>query len=136
MKKKSIGRDTQCDIVLQHETVSHLHAHIHVTDDGYLAVQDANSRAGTFLNRNQRWIRVKKVILGTEDRIRFGDLEVALEKLVAAFGGHLNVRLREGYSVRGKPLVFDQSLLDLPKPKIILEHPRRNPTTGIIEENK
>ena len=136
MKKKSIGRDTQCEIVLNHESVSPVHAHIHVTDEGYLAVQDANSRHGTFLNRNERWIRIKKVILGTEDRIRFGDLEVALEKLVAAFGGPVQVRLREGYSVRGKPLVFDQNLLDLPNPKTILEHPRRNPITGIIEENR
>jgi pSer/pThr/pTyr-binding forkhead associated (FHA) protein len=135
-KNKSIGRDTQCDIVLNHESVSRLHAHIHVTEEGFLAVHDANSRMGTFLNRNQRWIRIKKVILGTEDRIRFGELEVTLEKLVAAFSGHPKVRLRDGYSVRGKPLVFDQSLLDLPKPKVILEHPRRNPSTGIIEENR
>jgi hypothetical protein len=38
--------------------------------------------------------------------------------------------------VRGKPLVFDQHLLDLHKPKIILENPRRNPITGNIEENR
>ena len=35
--------------------------------------------------------------------------------------------LREGYSVRGKPLLFDDMLADLPKPKIVLENPRRTP---------
>jgi hypothetical protein len=44
--------------------------------------------------------------------------------------------LREGYSVRGKPLLIDDILADLPKPKIVLENPRRNPLTGDIEEFK
>ena len=136
MKTKSIGRDAECAIVLNHESVSRIHAQIQVTEEGYLAVQDMNSRNGSFLNRNSRWIRIRKVILGTEDRIRFGDKEVDLKTLVAAFGGQLQVRLREGYSVRGKPLIFDQQLMDLPKPKVIIENPRRNPITGNIEENR
>jgi hypothetical protein len=60
---------------------------------------------------------------------------VPLDRLVELFGNHTRVRLREGYSVRGKPLLFDDMLADLPKPKIILENPRRNPMTGDIEEN-
>lgn len=136
MKAKTIGRNADCDIVVVHESVSLLHAHIHVTEEGYLAIQDANSEKGTFLNRNDHWIRVKKVILGTQDRIRLGDKELSLDSLVAAFGGQHPVRLREGYSVRGKPLIFDQQLLDMPKPKIIIENPRRNPVTGNIEENR
>jgi pSer/pThr/pTyr-binding forkhead associated (FHA) protein len=136
MKTKTLGRDADCDIVLDHESVSRIHAQIRLTDEGYLAVQDANSGNGTFLNRNKQWIRIKKVVLGTEDRIRFGEEEIPLQKLVEAFGGHQRVRLREGYSVRGKPLVFDQHLLDLPKPRIVLENPRRNPITGKIEENR
>jgi len=136
MKTKTLGRDADCDIFLDHPSVSRIHAQIRLTDEGYLAVQDANSANGTFLNRNSQWIRVKKVVLGTEDRIRFGEEEIPLEKLVGAFGGHRRVRLREGYSVRGKPLVFDQHLLDLPKPRTVLENPRRNPITGNIEENR
>jgi hypothetical protein len=46
------------------------------------------------------------------------------------------VQLREGYSVRGKPLVFDQQFQNQPNPKIVLDNPRRNPITGIIEEHK
>ena len=136
MKSQSIGRSTDCDIVVVHESVSPVHAHIHATEEGFLAVHDANSEMGTFLNRNDHWIRVKKVILGTQDRIRFGDKELSLETLVAAFGGQHPVRLREGYSVRGKPLIFDQQLMELNKPKVIIENPRRNPVTGKIEENR
>ena len=96
--------------MLNHDSVSRLHARVDVTGEGYLAVQDAQSRNGTFLHRNGRWIRVRKVILGTQDRIRFGDQDVPLETLVGLFGQHRNVRLREGYSVRGKPLLFDELL--------------------------
>ncbi len=135
MTTKNLGRGSECDIVVNHRSVSRVHVQIHVTEEGYLAVQDENSHNGTFLNRNDHWIRIKKVILGTQDRIRFGEKEVSLEKLVSAFDGQRRVRLREGYSVRGKPLIFDQHLNDLAKPKIIIEHPKRNPVTGNIEES-
>jgi len=131
---KTLGRGTECDLVLKHDSVSRLHASIEVTDEGYLAVGDLNSSNGTFLNRNGRWIRTRRAILGTRDRIRFGEHEVALGELIALFGDQARVQLREGYSVRGKPLLFDQMLAGLPKPKIVLENPRRNPLTGDIEE--
>ncbi len=133
---KTIGRASECDLVLEHDSVSRLHADIEVTQEGYLAVQDAHSSNGTFLHRNGRWIRTRKVILGNQDRIRFGDHEVTMDQLVSLFGGHSRVRLREGYSVRGKPLLFDHFPADLPRPKIVLENPRRNPLTGTIEEVK
>jgi pSer/pThr/pTyr-binding forkhead associated (FHA) protein len=133
---KTIGRGTECDLVLKHDSVSRMHAEIEVTGEGYLAVRDQNSSNGTFLHRNGRWIRTRRVILGTQDRIRFGDHEVTLGELVALFGNQSRVQLREGYSVRGKPLLFDNLLAGLPKPKIVLENPRRNPLTGDIEENK
>ena len=136
MKTKTLGRNADCNIILNHQSVSRVHAQIQLTEEGYLAVQDLNSGNGTFLHRNGSWIRIKKVVLGTQDRIRFGEKELELEKLVQVFGDHHRVRLREGYSVRGKPLVFDQHMLDLPKAKTILENPRRNPITGNIEENR
>jgi pSer/pThr/pTyr-binding forkhead associated (FHA) protein len=136
MKMKTIGRDTECDIVLDHVSVSRRHASIHVTEEGFLSVQDNNSSNGTFLHRNGRWIRIRKVGLGTQDRIRFGEKEVALDRLIEAFGNQVRVRLREGWSVRGKPLVFDQTFTGLPRQKTVLAHPRRNPITGKIEEGR
>jgi len=133
---KTIGRAGNCDLVLDHDSVSRLHARVEVTKEGYLAVQDAGSHNGTCLRRNGTWIRVQKVILGSQDRIRFGDREVPLEDLVSLFAASHRVRLREGYSVRGKPLLFDTLLKDLPRPRAVLENPRRNPLTGDIEENR
>ncbi len=136
MNIKTIGRGGECDIVLDHVSVSHNHASIHVTEEGYLAVHDSNSGNGTFLHRNGRWIRIRKVGLGTQDRIRFGEKEVPLDRLVEAFGNQVRVRLREGWSVRGKPLVFDQKFAGLSGQKVVLENPRRNPITGKIEEKR
>ena len=136
MTIRRAGRGTECDIVFDHASVSRVHVHVEVTDEGYLEVQDAGSVNGTFLNRNGTWIRIRKVILGTQDRLKLGDLEVPLEQLLAVFGDQRRVRLRDGYSVRGKPLVFEQIFANQQKPKIIIENPRRNPLTGIIEENR
>ena len=136
MKKKIIGRGSECDIVLDHASVSRNHASIHVTEEGYLAVRDNNSGNGTFLHRNGCWIRIRKVGLGTQDRIRFGEKEVPLDHLIEAFGNKVRVRLREGWSVRGKPLAFDQTFAGIPRQKAVFEHPRRDPVTGKIEENR
>lgn len=136
MKIKTIGRGGECDIVLDHVSVSRNHASIHVTEEGYLAVHDNNSGNGTFLHRNGRWIRIRKVGLGTADRIRFGEKEVPLDRLIEAFGNKIGVRLRDGWSVRGKPLMFDQTFAGLPGQKTVLENPRRDPITGKIEEKR
>mgnify|MGYP001812437624 FL=1 len=133
---RTIGRAADCDVVLEHGSVSRRHATVQPTADGYLAVIDSDSSNGTVLHRNGRWIRIRKVILGTGDRIRFGEVELPLEQLIALFDHHDRVRLREGYSVRGKPLVFEEWQGDLPRPRVVLENPRRNPLTGDIEENR
>ena len=131
---KTIGRSPACELRLEHDSVSRRHATVQITEEGYLAVQDNGSSNGSFLRRNGRWVRIKRVILGTQDGIRFGEEEVPLEQLVALFGKQSNVRLREGYSARGKPLVLDAYPGDLPRPRVVLENPRRNPITGDIEE--
>lgn len=132
---KTIGRAANCDLQVEDDSVSRLHATVQPTEEGFLAVQDAGSSNGTFLHRNGRWIRVRRVILGTQDRIRLGDHELSLDRLTDLFGAHESIRLREGYSARGKPLVFEEYPGDLPSPRIVLENPRRNPLTGDIEEN-
>ena len=131
---RTIGRAPECQVVLDHDSVSRVHATVRLTPEGYLEVQDSDSRNGTFLCRNDRWIRVRKVILGTQDRIRFGERELELDRLLDSFGRDGRVRLREGYTVRGRPLVFDDRPGELRRPRIVLENPRRNPLTGDIEE--
>lgn len=130
----SIGRSPACELQLDHDSVSRRHATVKLTDEGYLAVHDEGSSNGSFLQRNGRWVRIRRVVLGTQDRIRFGEHEVPLDRLVELFGKRSRVRLREGYTARGRPLVFDDYPGDLPKPRVVLENPRRNPLTGDIEE--
>ncbi|MBT8039742.1 MAG: FHA domain-containing protein [Xanthomonadales bacterium] len=133
---KRIGRATGCELRLEHDSVSRLHASVEVTEEGYLAVFDNDSSNGSFLHRNGRWVRVKRVVLGTQDRIRFGEEEVVLDRLVDLFDQRSRVRLREGYDVRGKPLVFESFTGEAARPRVVLENPRRNPLTGDIEEFK
>ena len=127
---KRIGRAPGCELRLEHDSVSRRHATVEVTEEGYLAVSDNDSSNGSFLCRNGRWVRIKRVVLGAQDRIRFGEEEIALDRLVDLFDNRSRVRLREGYDVRGKPLLFETFDGDLPRPRVVLENPRRNPELG------
>ena len=44
-----VGRDPDCEICLEHDTVSSLHGELALTDDG-VYVRDCQSTNGTFLN--------------------------------------------------------------------------------------
>ena len=136
MKTKTCGSDPSNALVLAHESVSGLHARIELNDDGRVCLNDADSDNGSYLNRNDTWIRIMKVILCSGDRIRFGDIEVPLERLIAVFGSDTNARLE------AKPVALRhtkntvQSYTRLPGQGPVLNKPRRNPTTGKIEENR
>ena len=121
-------------MVVEHPTVSRLHAHIELAGDGQLSLQDAGSSNGMFLKRNDSWIRARRVTLCIGDKIRFGDCEVPLKKLTAVFGNRSNARLesmhfpvRKGHGSTG----FNA---DIKEPVNPFHKPRRNPATGKIEE--
>ena len=130
------GRETSCDLVLEHPTVSRVHARIELADDGRVSVLDSDSRNGTYLNRNDAWIRVRKVTLCVGDRIRFGEHEVPLERLTAVFGNRSGARLgAQHFSLRdGQRRKKSAAEWDDPAP--LLQKPRRNPVTGKIEEDR
>lgn len=114
-----VGRSKACDLVLDHDSVSRQHASVEVTQEGFISIRDKESRNGTHLHRNGNWVRIRRIILGAGDRVRFGSEEVSLDQLLALYGQHTRVRLREG---------------EVSKPKVVFEKPRRNPVTGNIEE--
>ena len=135
MNSKTIGRDPSCDLKLEHPAVSHFHACIELADDGLVSLLDTESRNGVFLNRNDIWIRVRKITLCIGDRIRFGEHEVLLERLTVAFGNSSNVRLEAKHyppvqGNRGLGAFADQL-----ETGPLLQKPRRNPLTGKIEED-
>jgi len=131
---KTIGRETSCDLVIEHSSASRQHASIELSADGSVWLADADSRNGMFLNRNDAWIRVSRVTLCVGDRVRFGDHEVPLHQLTALFGKRAIVSLGEQhFSLRqGKRTNTKKSGWDDPGPS--LQKPQRNPVTGQIEE--
>ena len=133
MNVKTIGRWNQCDLVVEGEKVSPVHAQVQLDNEGFLTVLDAGSDHGTFLQRNNQWIRIMKVELGSRDRIRCGDTEVETDQLVGLFGERVRVQLRDSEALRMPSMLVER--LAAVKPRIAIERPRRNPETGNIEED-
>jgi hypothetical protein len=67
----SIGRASNCDVVLNDASISKLHAHIRTTDE--FVVVDVGSRNGTFLNGDRIEANVAKA-LKIGDHVRFGTI--------------------------------------------------------------
>ncbi len=135
-KSKTIGRESSCDLALEYPAISRLHARIELLDDGLVSVHDAGSQNGTFLNRNDTWIRVRKVTLCIGDRIRFGGHEVPLDRLTAVFGDRSNARLEAKHFPLRQASQAARSVTDMSDPGAGLQKPRRNPLTGKIEEHR
>jgi len=135
VETRTCGREPSCDLVLEDSRLSRVHARIELSDDGLVTINDAGSSNGTFLNRNDRWIRARKVTLSIGDRIRFGDVEVPLERLTAVFGRSASTRLeaRRFPHRHGKGVV--QPSAGKTDPGSSLNKPRRNPATGKIEDS-
>ena len=129
---KTIGSWSECDLVVEDDSVSPVHAQAQLTAEGYLVVLDAGSEQGTFLNRNDQWISVVRVELGTLDRIRFGQQEIALDRLAGLFGERVRVQLRDRRNLRMPLMMADR--LAANERRVVLERPKRNPATGNIEE--
>ncbi len=64
----TIGRAKRCDLCLDDETVSRLHAQLELAADGGLVLTDLQSGNGTYLNEHA----VTSVRLGMEEDMRFG----------------------------------------------------------------
>lgn len=75
MRLLKIGRDASCNIVLQSDKVSSLHAEITVLNNGDILLEDKNSRNGTFL-MNKPIKPGTPVSVRRGDAIRFGDVEL------------------------------------------------------------
>jgi pSer/pThr/pTyr-binding forkhead associated (FHA) protein len=132
---KTIGREASCELSLEHPTVSRFHARIELANDGFVSLLDTGSRNGTFLNRGDSWIRFKRVTLCIGDRIRFGELEIPLERLTAVFGNRSNARLEARHFLLRQGNKRARSFADRSDPGPLLQKPRRNPVTGKIEED-
>ena len=82
-ERVSIGRATNCDLVLRWPTVSKLHAHLHLEHGLVVRVTDCQSANGTA--RNGRPVGPEGSPARIGDRLRFGALECELLDAGAVF---------------------------------------------------
>ncbi len=75
MRLLKIGRAQTCDIVLNSDKVSSLHAELVMLDSGDIQLEDKNSRNGTYI-MNQPIQPGKPVNVRRGDAIRFADVEL------------------------------------------------------------
>lgn len=80
MRLLKVGRDPSCDIVLQSQRVSALHAEITVLNNGDILLEDKNSRNGTFIMNNPIKPGVQ-VNIKRGDAIRFADVELIWDQI-------------------------------------------------------
>jgi|TARA_B110001469_G_C9633789_1_gene317379 ABC-type multidrug transport system ATPase subunit len=75
-KQVTIGRNSDCDIVLDSETVSRYHATIRDIGNGIFTIKDLGSRNGTFINGK----KVKGVVkISLSDKIYIGRHQLSLK---------------------------------------------------------
>ena len=53
MRLLKIGRDAQCNIVINSQVVSGIHAEMTLMNSGDILLEDKNSHNGTFVNGNK-----------------------------------------------------------------------------------
>lgn len=123
-----LGRSAECDVYLDHDTVSRRHARISATGDGRLRVEDLGSSNGTWRAHHGRWRAVRDESLAPETRIRFGEQEILLAQTLAAWSGLWLTQ--QPASIAPPP----KGPVRLPPAEAGLDRPRRNPDTGDIEE--
>lgn len=71
----TVGRDVDCELVINHPAVSKHHAMVTVMESADVYVVDQRSRNGTFLNGQQLAPEVPRKLNGS-DVLRFGDVDV------------------------------------------------------------
>lgn len=88
MKKKelkfTIGRSTECDIVLADDSVSRLHAELIYLKDGNLFITDCHSMNGITLIRNGKKKSIRQEFLSLNDTLQFGDITMTAKELSEA----------------------------------------------------
>lgn len=116
----TIGRKSDCDIVLKAETISRRHAELHVVPEGRFIIEDCGSTSGTFLKDDRSWRRISRATVTADDIVKLGDLQVGIAELLA----------KAGRPVRAGDVVEARAA---PRPGSRFE---RDPETGLIREKR
>ena len=80
-----IGRREDMDVVLSSSGVSRYHAEVELSSAG-CRVTDCGSTNGTRIRRRGTWKRIDSALVGANDRLRFGDVEIEVVQLLRLAG--------------------------------------------------
>lgn len=114
--KIRIGRDPQCEIALNHQTVSSRHAELSFLGDGKLLLTDCRSRNGTFVvAANGQRQRIHQTLISPMDQVDFGEARLQVREILDAW------RLKSAAPIVGAEAVGKPATIDEPAPGEPLE---------------
>jgi len=79
----TIGRTPDNDVVVNHDTVSRLHAELVMLDDGRAYLTDCGSTSGTSVYRQNQWQQIQQDFVNQGETLSFGDMELSVSSLIA-----------------------------------------------------
>ena len=120
----TIGRDPTASVVLPHDTVSRVHAELIPVAGGQVYVTDCASTGGTFINEGGRWQKITQAFVDAGGRLRFGEVEVGVERLLA------DISRLSAASGEGSAAAADASVPEKGKPVDASQGVMRDPETG------
>ena len=123
----TIGRDPSASVVLPHDTVSRIHAELIPITGGQVYVTDCASTGGTFIEESGRWQKITQAFVDAGGKVRFGELEVGVEQLLADIA-----RLSAGSGQGSSAGPADPAAAKQKKPLDASQGVMRDPETGEI----
>ncbi|NOT10984.1 MAG: DUF805 domain-containing protein [Methylococcaceae bacterium] len=83
-RKITIGRSTDCDLVLADLTVSRQHAELELLENGRLLLTDCHSSQGTFVIRGGHEEKIKQQVVSKHDLLMFGNITIPVSEILTA----------------------------------------------------
>ena len=120
----TVGRDPSASVVLPHDTVSRVHAELIPVASGQVYVTDCASTGGTFIDEGGRWQKITQAFVDAGGRLRFGEVEVGVERLLADIS-RLSAASGEGSAAAAAASAPEKS-----KPVDASQGVMRDPETG------
>ena len=120
----TVGRDPSASVVLPHDTVSRVHAELIPVSGGHVYVTDCASTGGTFIDEGGRWQKITQAFVNAGGKLRFGELEVGVEQLLA------DIARLSAAGGEGSAAATDASAPEKSKPVDASQGVMRDPETG------
>lgn len=112
----SIGRQKNCDLRIEHDSISRKHLEITVTADNKVFAVDCATTSGTFIYQKQQWRTFTQGYLKHEDKIAMGKKKITVQQILKQI-----TQIKSDSAIEHKN--FDPVSIK----------PRRNKNTGEIE---